>query len=69
MHTRKTQDTNVLLLSMKQAAAALSISERKLWDMTDNHEIPHVRLGRCLRYPLSDLLRWIEEHKEGGKAQ
>ena len=69
MQIRKTQDTNVLLLSMKQAAAALAISERKLWGMTMNHEIPHVRLGRCLRYPLSDLLRWIEEHKEGGKAQ
>ena len=58
-----------ILLSIKEAAAALAISERKLWDMTTNHEIPHVRLGRCLRYPLSDLMLWIEERKEGGKAR
>ena len=54
-----------ILLPLKEAAAALSISPRKLWGMTANHEIPHVRLGRCLRYPLADLVRWIEAHKEG----
>ena len=56
-----------LLLNLPEAAAALAISERKLWGMTANHEIPHIRLGRCLRYPVSDLMLWIDEHKEGGK--
>jgi len=56
-----------ILLSIQEAAAALAISERKLWGMTANHEIPHIRLGRCLRYPVSDLMLWIDEHKEGGE--
>ena len=56
-----------LLLNLPEAAAALAISERKLWGMTANHEIPHIRLGRCLRYPVSDLMLWIDEHKEGGE--
>ena len=57
-----------LLLTPKQAATALAISPRKLWGMTANHEIPHIRLGRCLRYPVSDLMLWIDQHKEGGQV-
>ena len=54
-----------LLLTIQEAAEALGISERKLWGMTDSREIPHVRLGRCLRYPVRELEQWINEHMEG----
>jgi len=56
-----------ILLSLSEAAAALAISERKLWGMTAKREIPRVRLGRCVRYSVKDLERWIDEHKEGGE--
>ena len=55
-----------LLLTPQQAAETLAISPRKLWGMTASGEIPHVRLGRCVRYPLADLQRWVDEHKNGG---
>jgi excisionase family DNA binding protein len=54
-----------LLLNIQEAAEALGISQRKLWGMTDSREIPHVRLGRCLRYPVHELEQWINEHMEG----
>ena len=54
-----------LLLNIQEAAEALGISQRKLWGMTDSREIPHVRLGRCLRYPVRELEQWINEHMEG----
>ena len=54
-----------LLLTIQEAAEALGISERKLWGMTDSREIPHVRLGRCLRYAVRELEQWINEHMEG----
>lgn len=66
MNGKETEKKPTLLLSLKEAATALAISERKLWGMTAKHEIPHIRLGRCLRYPVSDLKLWINEHKEGG---
>jgi excisionase family DNA binding protein len=56
-----------LLLTIQEAAEALGISERKLWGMTDSREIPHVRLGRCLRYPVRELEQWIDENKKGGE--
>ena len=55
-----------LLLTPQQAAVALAISPRKLWGITDSGEIPHVRVGRCVRYLLDDLQRWIDAQKEGG---
>ena len=55
-----------LLLTPQQAAMALAISPRKLWGITDSGEIPHVRVGRCVRYLLDDLQRWIDAQKEGG---
>ena len=55
-----------LLLTPRQAAQALQISERKLWSMKALGEIPHVLLGRSVRYPRADLQQWIEERKTGG---
>jgi excisionase family DNA binding protein len=55
-----------LLLTPRDAAAALSISPRKLWGMTASGEIPHVRLGRSVRYPLDELHRWIAGQQRGG---
>ncbi len=49
-----------LLVNAKRAAELLSISPRKLWEMTNCRAIPHVRVGRSLRYPVADLEAWIE---------
>ena len=65
MKNNATENT-ALLLTPQQAAQTLAISPRKLWGMTDSGEIPHLRVGRCVRYPLADLQRFIDEHKNGG---
>jgi len=56
------------LLTPKQAAEALAISPRKLWGMTASGAIPHLRIGRCVRYDTDDLKRWSDEQKKGGNA-
>ena len=56
-----------LLLTPRQAAEALQISERELWGMKASGEIPHVILGRSVRYDLRDLQRCIDERKKGGQ--
>jgi excisionase family DNA binding protein len=67
MNTKDQEKKVVLLWSLREAAEALGISQRKLWGMTDSREIPHVRLGRCLRYPVNELEQWIDENKKGGE--
>ena len=49
-----------LLLTPRQAARILSISERTLW----GSDIPKVRIGkRGVRYHVDDLKAWIETQK------
>ena len=51
------------LMTVKEAAKYLCISERKLWSMTQAGEIPCVRLGRAVRYDLNDLDSFIQKAK------
>ncbi len=57
-----------LLLKTQQAAESLAISPRKLWSLTASGEIPHVRIGRCVRYDFADLQQWIADHKRRGRS-
>lgn len=61
--------TPALLLTPRQAAEALAISPRKLWAMTASGEIPHCRIGKCVRYPVDDLQRWIDAQTKGGNTR
>ncbi len=54
-----------LLIDVRTAARALSISERLLWSLTNDGTIPHVRLNRRVLYSPADLQRWIDQQKKG----
>ncbi len=54
------------LAKPEKAAEILAIGQRKLWSMTNAGEIPHVRIGRAVRYDVDDLLAWIAARKQGG---
>jgi excisionase family DNA binding protein len=51
------------LLSTKEAAVFLAISPRKLWELTNCGEIPHLRIGRAVRYVPEDLETWVEKQR------
>ena len=48
------------LLTSPEAADLLRISPRKLWELTNRCAVRAVRIGRCVRYALDDLTRWID---------
>lgn len=52
-----------LLLTAREAAAALRVSERTLFTWSKEGRLPVVRLGGCVRYDESDLRRLIEACK------
>jgi excisionase family DNA binding protein len=51
------------LLTPKQPAQSLAISERTLWTLTKSGQITHVPIGRLVRYDVADLQKWIERCK------
>ena len=62
-----------LALRPREAAKALGISPRHLWQLTQDGEIPCVRLGSGTRktvlYPVAQLQAWLAQKidsKEGG---
>jgi excisionase family DNA binding protein len=56
-----------LALRPRQAARALGISERLLWSMTNRGEIPYLRIGTCVVYPIAELERWLAERVKGAQ--
>ena len=57
------ENASRMLLKPGEAARALAISPRKLWDLTKRGQIPHVRIGRSVRYATADLQAWVETRK------
>ncbi len=58
-----------LALRPKDAAKALGIGERKLWELTADRTsgIPHVRFGKAILYPVRELQDWLARQAEGVK--
>lgn len=48
-----------LALRAREAAEALGISERLLWDWTHGEGVPHVRIGNVVLYPVSEVRQWL----------
>ena len=64
-----------LALRPREAAKALSISPRLLWQLTKDGRIPCVRVGsgkrRAVLYPVTELQGWLTRQAEdaNGGAQ
>ena len=65
-------DSNDVSLGLRprEAAKALGIGERLLWSMTNAGEIPHLRIGRAIVYPVDMLRDWMaEQATKSAKSQ
>ena len=56
-----------LALRPKEAARAIGIGERKLWEITADQTsgIPHARLGKAVVYPIRELETWLAQRSKG----
>jgi excisionase family DNA binding protein len=59
----KTTEPAISLMTAKACAARLGISERTLWSLTNRKEIPHIRIGRAIRYDPRDIQVWLDKKK------
>jgi excisionase family DNA binding protein len=61
---QKPKDMDPLLLSPRQASRALAISERTLFTLTKAGKVPHIRIGKLVRYSVDSLRKYIEQAGE-----
>ena len=53
----------VRLLKPSEAAVFLAVSERTVKRLTSRGELPHVRVGRSMRFVMADLLAYVARHR------
>jgi len=54
-----------LALRPREAAEAIGISARTLWSLTKRGEVPHMRIGKSVVYPVDALRDWLLEKSRG----
>lgn len=59
-------ESTQLALRPRSAAKALGISVRTLWALTASGQIPHIKLGRAVLYPVGQLQTWLSDQAKGG---
>ena len=47
------------LLTVKEIAELLRISERKVYELVSNNEIPHVKVGGSIRFNSEVINKWL----------
>ena len=63
------QLNETLLLTPMQAAKALTISQRTLWQLKTDGKIRCIRINRLVRYDPKDLTAYIERQKKLSVSQ
>ena len=63
-HERTEQAVEPMLLTARQAARLLAISERTLFTITKSGELPAVRIGRSVRYSVDALRDYVRRASE-----
>jgi len=53
-----------ITLRPRDAARALGVCERVLWQMTKEEDIPHFRVGRLVLYPVAELTKWAGQRAQ-----
>ncbi len=52
-----------LLVTSREAAKLLSISERTLWSLAHSGELKVLRIGRSVRYAVADIEEYIDRRR------
>lgn len=56
------------LLTYRQAAKVLGVTDRTVWTLVNDGTLPAVRFGRSVRIDPADLRTFIERAKDGGAS-
>lgn len=55
------------LLTINQLAEATGLPASWWYSRTATGRVPHLKLGRYVRFKLADVQRWLESHRRGGE--
>ena len=56
------------LLTLQEVSVLLEVKPSTIYQWTHQGFIPHVKLGRLLRFKEADIVNWIEKRSAAGRA-
>ena len=56
------------LLNVQEIAVLIGVKPSTIYQWTHQGFIPHVKLGRLLRFKEADIVNWIEKRSTAGRA-
>ncbi len=62
-------DAPRLALRQREAAEAIGVSPRTLWSWTQSGDVPHIRRGKTILYPVEALRRWLNKQATQAAAE
>jgi predicted DNA-binding transcriptional regulator AlpA len=67
----KLNDTDIMedLLTAKEIAQKLSIRSSTVYSWAHIGFIPHVRMGKCIRFEEARVVQWIQKRRVNGRAR
>ena len=68
MNAENASSKSSLALRPRDAAKALGVSERLLWEWTHRGDLPHVKVGRTILYPVDALREWLNRQTADAKG-
>ena len=57
-----------LAFNVAEAAVAIGISDRRVWDLINVEGFPVVRIGKRVVIPVDGLRQWLAEQSERGEV-
>ena len=57
------------LLSVQEASELLGVKVSTLYSWIHQGFVPHIKLGRLVKFSTSDLSQWVEERKQEGRIE
>ena len=60
------EENQPLLVNAATAARLLGISERNLWQLKKDGNIPYVKIGKLTKYHIPTIEIWIDENTQNG---
>jgi len=58
-------DKECYALKIREAVEVMGVCERKIRAMIATNELPHFRVGRCVRIPWQPLKEWMDNGGTG----
>jgi excisionase family DNA binding protein len=58
-----------ILVTARQAAKMLAVSERTLWTLTNSGQIRRLKIGASVRYSVAELQRFADSQLQGHRPE